>query len=99
MWKTVFLGCILRKLLIISYYWPPSGGSGVQRWLYFVKYLRECGWEPVIYTVENGEFPFIDNGLLSMVPNGVEVIRRRIWEPYSFFKNSGVVRMLWIQRS
>ena len=39
-----------KKVLIITYYWPPSGGSGVQRWLKFTKYLRDFGWEPVIYT-------------------------------------------------
>ena len=43
----------MKRLLIITYYWPPSGGSGVQRWLKFVKYLRQSGWEPVIYTPEN----------------------------------------------
>ena len=50
----------LRKVLIITYYWPPSGGAGVQRWLKFVKYLRNFGWEPVIYTPSNPEFPSID---------------------------------------
>lgn len=76
----------MKKLLIISYYWPPSGGSGVQRWLYFVKYLRSFGWEPVIYTVENGEYPYLDPALINLIPDGIEVIRRPIWEPYFIFK-------------
>lgn len=76
----------MKKLLIISYYWPPSGGSGVQRWLYFVKYLRSFGWEPVVYTVEKGEYPYLDPELGKLIPEGVEVIRRPIWEPYYIFR-------------
>lgn len=76
----------LRKVLIITYYWPPSGGAGVQRWLKFVKYLRRFGWEPVIYTPENPEFPAIDESLAKDIPAGIEVIRTPIWEPYRFYK-------------
>ena len=45
------------NILIITYYWPPSGGAGVQRWLKFVKYLPKHNWNPVIFTVKNGEYP------------------------------------------
>ncbi len=76
----------LRKVLIITYYWPPSGGAGVQRWLKFVKYLRGFGWEPVIYTPSNPEFPSIDDSLAQDIPEGIEIIRTPIWEPYSFYK-------------
>ncbi len=76
----------MKRLLVISYYWPPSGGAGVQRWLKFVKYLREFGWEPVIYTAENPEVPAIDNTLLADVPDNIEVIKTRIWEPFSIYK-------------
>lgn len=75
-----------RKVLIITYYWPPSGGAGVQRWLKFVKYLRNFGWEPVVYTPENPEYPAIDNSLLKDIPQGIEIVRTPIWEPYSFYK-------------
>lgn len=75
-----------RKVLIITYYWPPSGGAGVQRWLKFVKYLRDFGWEPVVYTPENPEYPAIDNSLLKDIPEGIEIVRTPIWEPYSFYK-------------
>lgn len=75
-----------RKVLIITYYWPPSGGSGVQRWLKFVKYLREFGWEPIVYTPENPEYPAIDPSLEKDIPRGVEVLRRPIWEPYTLYK-------------
>ncbi len=76
----------MKRVLIITYYWVPSGGSGVQRFLKFTKYLREFGWEPVIYTVENGEYPVIDHSLEKDVPENLTVIRQPIWEPYSFYK-------------
>jgi glycosyltransferase involved in cell wall biosynthesis len=76
----------MKKVLIITYYWPPSGGAGVQRWLKFVKYLRDFGWEPVVYTANNGEIPVIDNSLMAEVPPGVRVIKTDIWEPYSVYK-------------
>jgi len=76
----------MKRLLIITYYWPPSGGSGVQRWLKFVKYLRQSGWEPVIYTPENPELPEADTSLEKDIPEGVEIIRRPIWEPYLIYK-------------
>jgi len=76
----------VKKALIITYYWPPSGGGGVQRWLKFVKYLREFGWEPIVFTPENPETPVDDETLLKEVPAGIQVIKNRIWEPYSFYK-------------
>jgi glycosyltransferase involved in cell wall biosynthesis len=75
-----------QRVLIITYYWPPSGGAGVQRWLKFVKYLRSFGWEPVIYTPENPEFPSLDESLAKDIPDGIEVVRTPIWEPYNFYK-------------
>lgn len=77
---------IMKRALIITYYWPPSGGSGVQRWLKFAKYLPQYGWEPVIYTPENPEANTTDDALLKDIAPGTEVIKRRIWEPYSFYK-------------
>ncbi len=79
--------CIMkRRVLIISYYWPPSGGAGVQRWLKFVKYLRAFGWEPVVYIPENPEYPAIDESLAKDIPDGIEILKTPIWEPYSFYK-------------
>lgn len=71
---------------MISYYWPPSGGSGVQRPLKFVKYLRDFGWEPIVYTVENPEAPEIDESLLKEIPKGVEVLKTKAFEPYSIYR-------------
>ena len=72
----------MKKVLIISYYWPPSGGSGVQRWLKFAKYLPKFNWKPIIYTPENPYFDLMDNSLIAEIPNEVEVIKTKIWEPY-----------------
>ena len=76
----------MKRVLIITYYWPPSGGSGVQRWLKMSKYLPENGWQPVIYTTENAEYPIIDPSLEKDVAPETEVIRRPIFEPYAFYK-------------
>jgi glycosyltransferase involved in cell wall biosynthesis len=67
------------KVLIITYYWPPSGGAGVQRWLKFAKYLPSAGWFPVILTVkpEFAAYPFKDNSLYGEIPVDVEVYRTR----------------------
>lgn len=75
-----------KRVLVITYYWPPSGGAGVQRWLKFVKYLRNYGWEPVVYTPSNPEYPAIDNTLGKDIPEGIEVIKTPIWEPYQLYK-------------
>ena len=76
------------KVLIITYYWPPAGGSGVQRWLKFVKYFRDFNIEPVVYTVENPKYPILDESLKKEIPNGIEVLKQPIFEPnniLSFF--------------
>ncbi len=51
------------KVLIITYYWPPAGGSGVQRWLKFVKYLPEYGITPVVYTAADPQYAMTDRSL------------------------------------
>lgn len=78
-----------NKVLIVTYYWPPSGGSGVQRWLKMAKYLRDFGWEPVIFTPENPDFDLQDQSLLAEVPADIEVIRFPIWEPTRVFFGKG----------
>ena len=72
------------KVLIITYYWPPAGGPGVQRWLKFVKYLPDYGIEPVVYIPENPTYPLIDKGLLAEVSPSVKIIKHRITEPYAW---------------
>ncbi|MFM8595683.1 MAG: glycosyltransferase [Flavobacteriales bacterium] len=74
-----------KKVLILTYYWPPSGGTGVQRWLHFSRYLQELGWDPIIYTPSNPEAPVQDPSLLTMVPKDIHVIKREIWEPTQLY--------------
>ncbi len=76
----------MKRVLIISYYWPPSGGSGVQRWVKFAKYLPEEGWQPVIYTPENPELTAVDKTLSSEIPPEAEIIKRHITEPYGIYR-------------
>lgn len=76
----------MKRVLVITYYWPPSGGSGVQRWLKFAKYLPQFGWQPVIYTPENPEQLAVDYSLEKEIPTEVEIIKRKIIEPYRFYK-------------
>ena len=77
----------MKRVLIITYYWVPSGGAGVQRWVKFTKYLREFGYEPVIYTPENPEYPSTDHSFEKDIPTGVEIIKTPIWEPYNIYRN------------
>ena len=76
----------MKRLLIITYYWPPTGGSGVQRWVKFSKYLPEHGWQPVVYTPENPEQLARDESLLADIPACAEIIKTRILEPYSIYR-------------
>lgn len=72
--------------MVISYYWPPAGGIGVLRCLKFVKYLRECGWEPIVFAPDNADYPYYDDGNFKDIPVGVKIIKRPIWEPFKLFK-------------
>jgi glycosyltransferase involved in cell wall biosynthesis len=76
----------MEKLLIITYYWPPAGGAGVQRWLKFSKYLSKLGYELHIYTVKNPESPENDSSLLKDIPKNIKIIKKPIWEPMNFYK-------------
>lgn len=77
---------IQKKILILSYYWPPSGGSGVQRWMYFAKYLKRFGWEPIVITVDEKQasYPVIDLSLLEEV-NNIRVIKTSTREPLRLY--------------
>ncbi|MCI9845016.1 glycosyltransferase family 4 protein [Flavobacterium pectinovorum] len=71
-----------KKLLIITYYFPPAGGPGVQRWLKFVKYLPEFDVQPIVYVPENPTYPIVDEGLVSEISDKVIILKNKIWEPY-----------------
>lgn len=72
----------MKKILIITYYWPPAGGPGVQRWLKFTKYLPEFGYETYVYIPENPSYPILDDTLAKDVNPKVKLIKNKIWEPY-----------------
>lgn len=76
----------MKRVLIITYYWPPAGGPGVQRVLKFARYLPEYGWEPVILTVENGEYPARDETLLKEISTGLPVFRTGSRDPFTLYK-------------
>ena len=71
-----------NKVLIITYYWPPAGGPGVQRWLKFVKYLPEFDVEPIVYIPENPSYPLLDEKLLSDISDKTIILKNKIFEPY-----------------
>ena len=77
---------IMKRVLIITYYWPPTGGSGVQRWVKFAKYLPSEGWQPVIYTPENPEQLAVDHSLEAEIPSEAEIVKTHITEPYELYK-------------
>ncbi|MEM9869595.1 MAG: glycosyl transferase family 1, partial [Bacteroidota bacterium] len=74
----------MQKVLIITYYWPPAGGPGVQRWLKFIKYLPEFDFSPIVYIPENPDYPIIDKELLNEVPDDLHILKRPIKEPYAW---------------
>jgi len=74
-----------KRVLVITYYWSPTGGSGVQRWVKFSKYLPEFGWTPVIYTPSNPEQIAIDHNMAKEIPPQAEIIKRHISEPYTLY--------------
>lgn len=75
----------MRRVLVVTYYFPPSGGAGVQRTLKTVRYLRDAGYEPVVLTVEAGAYPSLDLALAADVPAGVEVVRTPAPDPFAVY--------------
>jgi len=75
-----------RKVLIITYYWPPAGGITVLRCLKLAKYLREFGWEPIIYTASNAQYPYLDDSNNADIPDGITILKQPIFEPLHLFK-------------
>ena len=80
-----------KRILILTYYWPPSGGGGVQRWMYFAMYLKRLGYNPTVITVhpDKASYPLIDKSQLDMVKE-IETIYTNTLEPlkfYSFLKS------------
>ena len=74
----------MKKVLIITYYWPPAGGPGVQRWLKFVKYLPEFDIEPIVYCPKNPTYPTADPSLCNEISKQLKVLKQPISEPLGF---------------
>ena len=72
----------MKKVLIITYYWPPAGGPGVQRWLKFVKYLPDFDIQPIVYIPENPTYPIVDEALVREVSSQAIILKNKIFEPY-----------------
>lgn len=72
--------------MILTYYWPPSGGSGVQRWMYFAKHLKSLGWEPIVITVDEKQasYPVLDFGLMQETKD-IKVVRTDTKEPLKIY--------------
>lgn len=89
----------MKKILVISYYFPPAGGPGVQRWLKFVKYLRDFDVEPVLYVPEGAAYPVTDESLAAEIPPGLKVYRGRIVEPSALFSGGKKISAGFIDSS
>ena len=78
----------MKKVLIITYYWPPSGGAGVQRWLKFSKYLPEFDWNPIVLTVDENlaSYAQLDPSLLKEISPNLRIYKTKTFEPYNFYK-------------
>lgn len=76
----------MKKVLIITYYWPPAGGPGVQRWLKFVKYSKDFDIEPIVYVPENPHYPLRDDSLINEIPENTTLLKQPIKEPYGLAK-------------
>ena len=74
----------MKRVLVITYYWPPAGGPGVQRWLKFVTYFKEFGIDPIVFIPDNPHYPITDESIGSELPEGIQIIRFPIKEPYGF---------------
>jgi Glycosyltransferase Family 4 len=80
-----------KKILIITYYFPPAGGPGVQRWLKFVKYLPDFDIQPIVYIPENPTYPIVDENLVQEISEKAIILKHKIFEPYqiaSFFSKN-----------
>ena len=76
----------MKKVLILVYYWPPAGGGGVQRWLKISAYLKKFGWQAIIYTAEDADYPIVDTSLEKEVDSNITVLRQPIFEVRKLYK-------------
>src|SRR5207248_10750679 len=82
----------VKRVLVVTYTFPPTGGAGVQRVTKFVKYLSGFGWMPTVLTAANPSVPLTDASLDADVPDDVLVQRAKTWEPSYRIKSAVSVR-------
>ena len=75
----------MKNVLVITYYWPPAGGPGVQRTLKFVKYMKEFGWNPIVLCPESGDYPILDSSHEADTRN-IKVYKQNFFEPHNLYK-------------
>ena len=75
----------MKRVLIITYYWPPSGGSGVQRWLQMTSFMKEFGWQPIVYFPKNANYQVIDESLKAEISPDLEQLSKKIVDPANFY--------------
>ncbi len=75
----------MKKVLILTYYWPPAGGPGVQRFLKFCKYLSDFSWQAIIISPQNGSYPYFDESLEKEIPAHIKVVRTKTFEPFALY--------------
>jgi hypothetical protein len=78
---------INNKILIITYYWPPSGGSGVQRWLNFSNNLVDMGYDVTVLTAKFPNYPLTDQSLNNYINPLIKILKVPVFEPAKFFKS------------
>jgi hypothetical protein len=85
-----------RRVLLVSYHFPPVGGAGVQRPAKFARYLPEFGWDVSVLQAENPSAPLIDASLLADLPADLVTVKARTLEPgYATKRASGVSGPGW----
>jgi len=75
---------MVKKVLMLMYSFPPTGGPGVQRNAKFIKYIRDFNWEPIVFTRKTGNMPIRDDSLVPDIPADIKVIRTSSWELTEF---------------
>ena len=62
-----------KTIGILAYYWPPAGGSGVQRWLRFANHLCDLGWDVHVFTFKNPKYPIREKSSLEIINPKIKV--------------------------
>ncbi len=76
----------MKKVLFITYYWPPSGKASLHWPLKIIKHLPSFGWQPSVLTVDEDTFSQKDETFINEIPSDVKVIRAKSFEPFDIYK-------------